>query len=269
VFLKDCLAYAAAARQEAFAVVCASMDDTTRAGYEFLLERIVSEEPDKWKACVKAFMMVTGRDISSPQEEAYAQLDRGRIRQERHESVLDYGNRIRILHMRSGSVMPAHAVCSRFTDGLWPPVLKRECAYPPHGGRWDDLNACISYAVTRARIFEKTHSAPRQASVAAFARPGQQGKTRPFTPQAATRGGAIAKRPRTDAPRTPTPPPPPPPQHAGPSRSARPLVYPLEEFPGRCNECGQWGHKASSHTPLAQRKKRAAAPVSVQQDGAQ
>jgi len=65
-FLKDCCAYAAAARQEILAVVTTSMDDTMRLGYESVLQAVVRDEPSVWHVCVRAFLIVTGRDIRNP-----------------------------------------------------------------------------------------------------------------------------------------------------------------------------------------------------------
>lgn len=282
VFLKECCAYAAAARQEIVAVVTANMSEEMQTGYCALLDTVVRTEPTQWHACVKAFLLLTGRDLSDPQAEAYRQLDRGRIHQNKGESVLDYGNRVRILHMRSGAQLPVTSVCDRFIDGLWSHNLRRDIALPFWGGQWTDLNQCIQHAVARAHVLEKT-SAPRMSHVSAVSKFG--GNTfGPKRPRLQNEKFITNKRPRSTTASPPRPPPPPPrprgPPGRGPASEQPPDCPPhlrhivptkpppkaefLVPFNDMCYECNRWGHKAQSHTaPWNRNKGKGASAASV------
>ena len=265
-FLKDCCAYAAAARQEILAVVTTSMDENMRLGYESVLQAVVREEQSVWHACVRAFLIVTGRDIRNPQAEAYRKLDRGQIKQAKGESVLDFGNRIRILHMQSGSRMPALSVCDRFIDGLWSRDLRHAVCSAKNGGRWTNLHECVNFAVSEAEAYERTRAPPRPA-LSAVSKFGNSSGVKRSRPQSSNfiPGG---KRFRPGSASPPARPPPPPRSGPPPARKqsspGKPRNVPpppdawIVPFPGECNTCGRVGHKASSHTAPEARREQAA-----------
>eukprot|EP00983_Pelagomonas_calceolata_P036535 1134036-Pelagomonas_calceolata.AAC.1 len=68
--------------------------------------------------------------------------------QGKHQSVLEYATVFRNVALSATPDISGWVLCDKFVSGLSVPELQRECMTPFSGGKWDDLQACISHAMT-------------------------------------------------------------------------------------------------------------------------
>eukprot|EP00983_Pelagomonas_calceolata_P001457 48918-Pelagomonas_calceolata.AAC.1 len=61
-------------------------------------------------------------------------LSRGEIRQNKSQTVLEYGTQFRNAAMTAYQDLPAIVLCDKFVSGLFHPDMRRECATPLLGG---------------------------------------------------------------------------------------------------------------------------------------
>ena len=109
--------------------------------------------------------MLIGTDLFDPERDATMKLTQGKIRQSKNQSVLDYATQFRSAVLAASPSLPASVICDKFVLGLHHPALRRDCVYPLHGGNWDDLHACISFAMAAEKRLLATASASGSANV--------------------------------------------------------------------------------------------------------
>ena len=147
IFLRDCSAYASASKQDIYAVIGASLNEHIRPGYEAIQQELVSSGVPSLDAALQAFAEITGRDLHEPRREAMAAIDKGKLCQERDESVAEYAAHMRGTHAMCKGSLSDEVVFDRFVEGLFNPQLRHECRAPYLGGYWTSLKQCVDYAV--------------------------------------------------------------------------------------------------------------------------
>ncbi len=189
LFLADVRAWCTHSRQEAFAALSLHLEDTLRTAFEAVRARRVSAGlPMQWVDAVGVFLQLVGRDLVDPAHEAALQITQDKVKQGKR-SVVEYALEMRTHYLQAPD-LPAFVVCDKFVQGLRGD-LRYECAHPVHGGVWQNLDACVSYAVAREAAMAGTPSRPTPVSMsAASTAAAVPSKGRPRGPRSTQGAGA-------------------------------------------------------------------------------
>jgi len=144
-FLKEVWHYAQCARQDAEVTLGRYFEEPASKAYDMVVEKagLVS-----WKDAVELFGKLVGTDLHNPEYEAAMCLTRGEVRQGKSQTVLKYATVFTNVALAVASDIPGWVLCDKILSGLKVPELQRECMTPLNGGRWDDLQACITHVLT-------------------------------------------------------------------------------------------------------------------------
>ena len=102
-----------------------------------------------WKEAVDAFAFVAGQDMYDPADDALMKLSRGEVIQRKDESIVEYTVRFRriTVSLPDGVSFPDRLLCDKYIAGMNNAQMRRQCATPIFGGKWDDLQKCTEFAV--------------------------------------------------------------------------------------------------------------------------
>jgi len=144
-FLKEVWHYAQCARQDAVVTLGRYLEEPASKAYDMVVEKagLVSR-----KDAVELFGRLVRTDLHNPEYEATMRLTRGEVRQGKSQTVLEYATVFQNVALAAASDIPGWVLCDKFLSGLSVPELQRECTTPLNGGRWDDLQACITHVLT-------------------------------------------------------------------------------------------------------------------------
>jgi len=156
-FLHDVYAYAVATgtAQSAYMQLA---DKLAEADMRTAFNEILAAEPQpvSWRDACEVFLHLIGHDIFNPVTDATLRLTRGDVRQEKGQSVLEYGMRMRAAQT-SALPLPPLVVCDLFVRGLLP-ELRHQCMRTENGGMWENLTACIEHAHGKEGLTRRAHA---------------------------------------------------------------------------------------------------------------
>jgi len=123
------------------------LDPTLNSAYTLAMEKAGLSSDESWAQGVDLFIMLFGTDLYGPKCDATFKLTCGEAKQGRAQLVLDYSAQLKSTVLAASPILPASVICDKFVSGLSHPSLRHECMFPLHGGRWDDLHACIMFVI--------------------------------------------------------------------------------------------------------------------------
>jgi len=251
-FLKEVWHYAQCARQDAVVTLGRYLEEPASKAYDMVVEKagLVS-----WKDAVELFGRLVGTDLHNPEYEATMRLTRGEVRQGKSQTVLEYATVFRNVALAASDI-PGWVLCDKFLSGLSVPELQRECMTPLNGGRWDDLQACITHVLTceprvlgrlgvRHRHAETVNAVQNSACLNAVRKnDGAEGSSAAQETLNAARPFAKHNHGRNKKHNIKG--------HAGPSNTL------MQRSKGPCHNCGEPGHLKSEcpHPPTPPPRKR-------------
>jgi len=147
-FLREVHNYATCSRQALAVTLGNSLDEPPQRLYELAIGKSNRNAHNvSWAEAVDLFCALIGTDLFDAEYDATMKLTRGEFKQGKSQSVLEYATQFRSAVMAASHNLPGTVICDKFVSGLHHTVVKRECMYPINGGKWEDLQACITFAI--------------------------------------------------------------------------------------------------------------------------